>query len=62
MSESKTLKKILAYIVGKKLKAALEAEAKYMAVEAKRNEAHLEGLAKDFKPEPLDKVQDEMQG
>ncbi|XP_050897903.1 uncharacterized protein LOC127104792 [Lathyrus oleraceus] len=33
-----------------------------MVVEAKRTEAHLEGPGKDFKPEPPDKVQDEVQG
>lgn len=62
MSESKTLEKISAYIVENKLKETLEAEVKYMVVKAKRNEAHLEGPGKDFNPEPLDKVQDEVHG
>lgn len=62
MSESKTLEKILAYIAGGKLKVTLEVEVKYMVIEAKRNEAHLEGPDKDFEPEPPDKVQDELQG
>lgn len=38
------------------LKVDLEVEVKYMAIEAKRNEAHLEGSGKDFKPEPPDMV------
>lgn len=41
---------------------ALEAEVKYMAVEARRKETHLEGPSKDFKPKPLDKVQDKVKG
>lgn len=61
MYESMTLKKVLTYIAENKLKAASEAEVKYMVVEAKRNETHLEGPGKDFKPKPPDKVQDEVQ-
>lgn len=33
-----------------------------MAMEAKKNEAHLEGPSKDFHPKPPVKVQDELQG
>lgn len=62
MFESKTLKNILVYIAENKLKMDLEAEVKYMAAEAKRNEVHLEGPGKDSKPESPDKVQDERQG
>lgn len=61
MPELKTLKKISAYIAENNLKATLEAEVKYMVVEAKRNEVNLEGPSKDFKPKPPDKVQDEVQ-
>lgn len=45
-----------------KLKAAFEAKVKYMVVEAKHDEGQLTGPYKDFDPEPLDKVQDEVQG
>lgn len=62
MSESKTLERILAYIAESGLKTALEAEAKYMVVEANKTEVHLEGHGKYFKPEPPDKIHDEVQG
>lgn len=55
MSESSMLEKNLAYISGKKFKAALEAEVKYMFVKAKETEVNLEGHDVDFKPEPPDK-------
>lgn len=57
----KDIRTISAYIVENKLKIALEAKVKYMVVEAKKNDVHLEGPGKDFDPEPPDKVQDEVQ-
>ena len=38
-----------------KLKATLEAEVKYMVVEAKETPVHLEGPGVDFEPEPPDR-------
>ena len=61
MSESKTLEKIQAYIADNRLKATLEAEVKYMVVEAKEANVHLEGLDIDFKPESPDKEKHEVQ-
>lgn len=55
MSESDTLEKISAYIAENKLKASLEAEVKYIVVEANDTEVHLEGIIVDFELEPLDK-------
>lgn len=61
MSDPKTLEKISSYVVENKLKTTLEVEVKYMVVEAKTIEMHLEGPDKDFDPKPPDKVRDEMQ-
>lgn len=44
MSDLQTLKRISAYVV------------KYMVVEDKKTEMHLDGPSKDFDPEPPDKV------
>lgn len=62
MSDLKTLKRILAYVAENKLKAALEVEFKYMVVEAKKIQMHLDGPGKDFNPEPSDKVPNKVQG
>ena len=61
MYESKILKKISAYIVENRLKAALEAEVKYMVVEAKEDNVHLEGHDIDFESESPDKEPHEVQ-
>ena len=55
MFESNMLEKISAYIVDNKLKAVLEAEVKYMAIEAKETKVYLEWPSVDFEPEPPDK-------
>lgn len=60
MFDLKTLKKISAYIAKNKLKATLEAEVKYMDVEAKKIEMQLDGPGKDFDPEPHGKVLNEV--
>lgn len=52
MPESSTLERISTYIAKNKLKAALEVEVKYVIVEARKNEVHLEGPGKDFDLEP----------
>lgn len=52
----------MAYIAENRLKVALEAEVKYMAVEANKIEVHLDGLGKDSESEPPDKSHDEVQG
>ena len=61
MTEFEVLRKISTYIAENKLQAALEAEQKFMVVEA-NNESYQECPGKDFDPEPPDKVQDEVQG
>lgn len=53
--ESSTLEKISAYIAKNRLKTALEAEVKYMVVEAKETGVHLEGSEVDFESEQSDK-------
>lgn len=55
MSESNRLEKILVYIAENKLKATLEGEVKYIIVEAKYTEVHLEEPGVDFEPKPPDK-------
>ena len=54
MSESKYVKKILSYMAENKMKTALEAEVKYMDVEAIDKENHIQGSEIHFKPEPSD--------
>lgn len=49
------------HVAKNKLKMALEAEVKFVAVEAKIDEGQLIDPGKDFDPEPLDKDQDEVQ-
>lgn len=61
MTKFEALKRILAYIAGKKQQVALEAEDKHLVVEANK-ELHPKGPGKDFGPEPPDKVQDEVEG
>lgn len=56
-SESKIFEKISAYIAENRLKEALEAEVKYMAVKANEIEVHLEGPGVDFEPETPDRIQ-----
>lgn len=56
MSKSIILQKILTYIAGNRLKAALKAQVKYMVVEANEIEMHLEGPNANFEPEPPDKL------
>lgn len=55
MSESNTLDWISTYISENKLKTALEAEVKYMVIEAKENKIHLAGPGIDFELQPPDK-------
>ena len=54
MTESQTLQKISAYVAENRMIAALEAEVKYMALEANEHVSSKEGPGKDFDPEPPD--------
>ena len=54
MTESQALQKISAYVAESRMIAALEAEVKYMALEANEQVFLLEGPGKDFEPEPPD--------
>lgn len=57
MFESKIFEFFLAYIAENRLKEALEAEVKYMVIEANETEVHLKGPGVDFEPESSDKIQ-----
>ena len=54
MSESSFFEKILAYLAENRLKTALEAEVKIMAIKAKEETNHAKELGIFFKPTPPD--------
>ena len=60
MTEPRALQRISAYVAENRMIAALEAEVKYMALEANEQVSFQEGPGKDFDPEPPDSEEKEV--